>query len=79
MDTAARYAVCVDGLVPEELVPRLGGLEIGPGPTGQTTRLSGALPDQAALLGVLKTLVHTGYPLLSIECLGPLDEGGVRG
>jgi hypothetical protein len=60
MDTAALYAVCVDGLVPEDLVPRLGGLEIGPGLTGQTTRLSGALSDQAALLGVL--LRHSYTP-----------------
>jgi hypothetical protein len=74
IDTPARYVLRVDGIVRQELVPWLGGLEIRPGTTGQTTQLSGAFLDQSALLGALKTLVHAGHALVSIECLGPLAE-----
>ena len=76
IDTPAQYAVRVNGRVPEALVPWLGGLEIGLGNSEQTTLLVGPLIDQAALLGVLNTLVQAGYALQSIECLGPLDDAG---
>jgi len=33
------------------------------------TTLTGELPDQAALLGVLDQLYCLGAPLLSVECL----------
>jgi hypothetical protein len=51
---------------------RLGGMTITirdePGqPT--ITELSGTLPDQAALLGVLNQLYLHLIPLLSVECL----------
>jgi len=71
IDTAARYTLWVDGMVPDEMEPWLGGLELEPGMRDHTTQLSGVFADQSALLGVLKTLVHAGYALLSIECLGP--------
>ena len=74
IDTPAEYALRADGHVAEELVPRLGGLEIGQGNNDQTTLLVGRLIDQAALLGALRTLVHAGYALQSIECLGPLND-----
>jgi hypothetical protein len=74
IDTAAWYVLRVDGMVPEELMPRLGGLERGPGVTDRTTQLNGAFVDQGALLGVLRTLVYAGHALLSIECLGPFDD-----
>jgi hypothetical protein len=76
IDTPAWYVFWVDGRVSDELMMRLGGLDRDQGVTEQTTQLNGTLADQAALLGVLRTLVHAGYALLSIECLGPLDEPG---
>ena len=33
------------------------------------TELSGLLPDQAALLGVLQQIYENNIPLLSVECL----------
>lgn len=40
--------------------------------TDGTTVLTGRLPDQAALHGILQTLRDTGIPLLSVT---PLDAG----
>jgi len=34
------------------------------------TELSGLLPDQAALMGVLQQLYNRNIPLLSVECIG---------
>jgi hypothetical protein len=39
------------------------------------TVLEGALPDQAALIGVLKGLYDLGMPLLLVECVENGDEG----
>jgi hypothetical protein len=55
---------------------RLGGLEVHPGGddgAGPVTELRGALPDQAALLGVLVTLYDLGLPLLSVTCRAAQD------
>ena len=38
------------------------------------TELSGVLPDQAALMGVLQQLYTCGAPLLSVEYLGSGKE-----
>ncbi len=56
--------------VKEELDPSwqawFAGLQIGCEQTG-TTLLSGPLPDQAALYGVLLKIHHLGLTLLSLE------------
>ena len=62
----------VDGRLPPRWSARLGGMTIAiqeePGqPT--ITELTGPLPDQAALLGVLNQLYLHLVPLLSVECL----------
>jgi hypothetical protein len=44
----------------------LEGLQIGHEPDG-TSRLSGTLPDQAALYGVLTKIHHLSVTLLSLE------------
>lgn len=46
---------------------RLGGLQIVREPDG-TSRLSGYLPDQPTLYGVLAKLSHLSLTLLSLEC-----------
>lgn len=38
------------------------------------TELSGLLPDQAALMGVLLQLYNRNIPLLSMECIGAGPE-----
>jgi len=53
----------------------LEGLQIEHAPDG-TSRLSGALTDQAALSGLLTKLSHLSLTLLSLECVEPAcDEG----
>ena len=38
------------------------------------TTLFGRLPDQAALIGVLNTLYDQHLPLLTVECVEPIDQ-----
>jgi hypothetical protein len=48
---------------------RLGGLRVRAAGRGfPVTELRGALPDQAALFGVLTALYDLGLPLLSVDC-----------
>jgi hypothetical protein len=39
------------------------------------TKLTGPLPDQAALFGILNHLYGLGFPLVSVECLVVTEEG----
>jgi hypothetical protein len=45
------------------------------GLTFACTVLEGPLPDQAALIGVLKGLYDLGLPLLLVECVEDNGEG----
>ena len=45
-------------------------ITMGPQGQGQVTTLTGELPDQAALMGVLSPLYDMGFPLLKVERLG---------
>ena len=71
-DMPATYRICIGGYLPKRWSDRLGGMTItthdraGEMPV---TTLSGWLPDQAALLGVLNTLYNLRFPLLSVEYL----------
>jgi hypothetical protein len=63
----------VRGALAPRWADRLGGLAItvcDRSRTGDavTTELRGALPDQAALLGVLTTLCDLRLPLVSVAC-----------
>jgi hypothetical protein len=70
MDRAACYSICLHGVVTRECEERLGGLKVADVKTDSelpVTVLSGRLPDQAALAGVLTCLYEYGLPLLSVE------------
>ncbi len=41
---------------------------------GSTTLLSGRLPDQEALLGLLERIRDLNLTLISVTCGGPADE-----
>lgn len=60
------YRICVKGHLDPLWQDRFGGLRIEQQATG-TTLLSGFLPDQAALHGVLLQIIRLGLTLLSLE------------
>ena len=65
----ATYAIRVQGALEANWSDRLGGLRIVVIRAGDqvVTELSGRLPDQAGLIGVLTSLYDLGMPLLSVE------------
>lgn len=68
----AMYEICIRGYLDESWSDRLGGMTILPAedePGVNRTILSGELPDQAALFGVLNALYDMRLPVLSVECL----------
>ena len=72
IDQPATYRILVAGYLDENWSNRLGGLTISIDTEDNDkliTMLFGALIDQAALFGVLKTLYDMRLPLLSVECL----------
>jgi hypothetical protein len=60
------YAIRVQGHLDPSWSDRLGGLGIEQQEAG-TTLLSGSVPDQAALHGLLLQIVRLGLVLLSLE------------
>jgi len=77
-DKPGVYTIRVAGFLNKSWSDRLGGLTItnselvGEGAMPVTT-LTGALIDQAALLGVLNALYGFHYPLLSVEYSGSIS------
>jgi len=68
MDNPATYRILVDGVVPERWLERLGGMRIV-SETEDGVALEGRLPDQAALAGVLNTLVELHLSLREVSRL----------
>ena len=69
VDTPAMYCIRIVGELDKSWSEHLGGLKITSSDqgNGQTiTTLSGILPNQAALFGVMKTLYDLRLPLLSV-------------
>jgi hypothetical protein len=69
------YKISVLGYLDENMAERLGGLaiesqEADPGSNKSKITLTGILPDQAALFGVLNALYNMRLLLLSVEYLG---------
>jgi hypothetical protein len=73
---AGTYQIRVRGSLRASWSDRLAGMQIRPddGDLG-CTLLEGPLPDQAALLGVLKGLYDLGMPLLHVERIEGDEEG----
>ena len=60
------YRICIRGHLDPSWQERVAGLRLEPQEVG-TTLLSGELPDQAALHGVLLQITRLGLVLLSLE------------
>ncbi len=64
------YRIRVRGSLRATWSDHLAGMRISPDEGDpDCTVLDGPLPDQAALLGVLKGLYDLGMPLLLVECI----------
>ena len=69
-DMPATYRISFRGCISPSWSDRLNGMAIttcGEGGEEPVTILSGWLPDQAALMGVLNTLYGLHFPLLKVE------------
>jgi len=67
MDEPACYKIRVRGHLSEQWSDWFDGLTLENLPGGQT-ELSGMLPDQSALYGVLNTIRDMGLTLVSVNC-----------
>jgi hypothetical protein len=68
MDQPTVYQICVEGLLDESWSDWLGGLTIVQQVSGETL-LSGPVPDQAALHGILDKLYAMNLQLVSLSRL----------
>lgn len=66
--TPLHYRICVKEHVDPSWQPWFAGLEITHEASGMTL-LSGPLPDQAALYGVLLKIARLGLTLISLETI----------
>ncbi len=88
MDAKAKpdlYEIRIQGVLSDRLLQAFPGLEVKP--RGAETLLAGALPDQAALYGVLSQIEALGLKLLEVRTPPrksadpgePEDPSGVSG
>ncbi|MDR0344870.1 MAG: hypothetical protein LBI49_17515 [Nocardiopsaceae bacterium] len=70
----ARYQIRVDGVLDDRWADWFGGLQVSS--DGTQTVISGLLPDQPALHGLLAKIRDLGLPLISVRRLDDNDAGG---
>jgi hypothetical protein len=78
LDAPATYRICVQGRLSASSSDYFQGLRIEEATDGNAyprSVLEGTLIDQAALTGVLSSLVDWGFPLLSVECVEQRRDG----
>ncbi len=73
MDQPSVYEIRVAGELPSDWSSWFGGLNIRSGLDGESI-LSGRLPDQAALYGVLAKIRDLNLKLISVSRGGPLAQ-----
>ncbi len=74
-DTDCQYAIVVKGYLDESLGDWLGGLSIARGERGVTI-ITGSIPDQSALFGVLIKMRDLGITLISLSRLDRDENPG---
>lgn len=67
-DIGGVYEITVLGNLDPKWSDWFDGFSISPGPGGEC-RLTGPIPDQAALYGILTKISDLGLPLLSVQRL----------
>jgi hypothetical protein len=67
-DIGGIYEITVKGNLDPKWSDWFDGFAISPGPGGEC-RLTGPIPDQAALYGILGKISDLGLPLLSVQRL----------
>jgi len=73
VDKPETYRIRFRGILPEGWGDRLGGLKVTARSRNGVT-LEGCLPDQAALAGVLDTLLMLRLQILEVLCLSVDEE-----
>jgi hypothetical protein len=77
----AVYCIRVEGRFPEAFCEHYGGFKVETTPVsggGGRTAMTGPLPDQTALLSLLRYLDDTGLVLLSVDTLPAPGDGAGR-
>jgi len=74
-DASVSYEIKIKGYLDEHWSDWLGSLEICQDEHGNSL-LSGIVPDQAALHGILNQIRDLGLTLISIKSKGPEDDMG---
>ena len=65
----ALYRICVQGYLSDRWAGLFEGMTLDRDASQGTTALSGVVPDQAALHGILARIRDLGLPLLSLTCI----------
>ena len=73
MDKPSVYEIRVEGHLSDRWVEWFEGLEIHAVPNGETI-LSGPLPDQAALIGVLTKIQALNLTLISVSRITTIEK-----
>ncbi len=74
---AGRYEIRLAGHLDAHWTAWFDGLTVSRAPDG-TTVISGSIPDQAALHGLLQRVRDLGMPLVAVVRLGPDDATDAR-
>jgi hypothetical protein len=71
---APLYQIRLKGHLGREWADWFGGMAVDLTEDGDTL-LTGPVPDQAALHGILKKVRDLGLPLLAVQCVAATDKG----
>jgi hypothetical protein len=71
---APLYQIRLKGHLGHEWADWFGGMAVDLTEDGDTL-LTGPVPDQAALHGILKKVRDLGLPLLAVQCVAATDKG----